>query len=74
MPEAVPDMVPKMNIMNDDKDLVMKRKLEGKEPLPGKGKKGGKLKKGEKEYKSKIDMNRDDEDAEGNVTDKVRRT
>ena len=46
----------------------MKRKQEGKEPLLGKGKKGGKLKK---EYKPKIKMKLDDEDAESDGTDKV---
>ena len=50
------------------------RKRKRQEHVPGRGKKGGKLKKEEKEYKPKMGMNLDDEDAKGSSTDKVRRT
>ena len=55
-------------------NLGKKRKRKRKEHVPGKGKKGSKLKKEEKEYKPKIGMILDDEDAKGSSTDKVRRT
>ena len=78
MPEAVASVTNVPTEANFESQLKTKsgrkRERERKEPVPSKGKKGGKLKKEEKEYKPKMGMNLDDEDAKGSSTHKVRRT